>query len=61
MEIQIMRSPRLLDCGHWSSDKYYWEEKKTGKKICCDCFKEGNLKEASRVNQVMSGKIFNKR
>ena len=34
-----------MDCGCWSTAKYYYEEKETGKKICKNCYLKGIKKE----------------
>ena len=45
MEHKAFVSPRLMDCGCWSTAKYYYEEKETGKKICKNCYLKGIKKE----------------
>jgi len=54
MEYKAFLSPRKYDCGHWTSDKYYYEDKKTGKTICADCYKKEQLKKVSKINQGRS-------
>ncbi len=37
MEHKAFVSPRLYGCGHWTTDKYYYEDKK-GNSICQKCY-----------------------
>ena len=38
MKLRAKISPKKYDCGHWSSSKYYYEDKKTKKTICEKCY-----------------------
>jgi len=51
-------SPKKYDCGHYSTDRYYYEEKETDKTICSDCWKKQQLEKASKVNKEMSSAFF---
>ena len=60
MEKKAFLSPRKYDCGHWSTNLYYYEDNKTGKSVCTDCYKKEQLEKASNINQGMSKAFFGK-
>ena len=37
-KLKVRLSPRKYDCGHFSLDRYYYEDKKTGKTLCDKCY-----------------------
>ena len=51
-------SPKHYDCGHWSSNKYYYEDSKTSKTLCDECYQKIQLVKASKINKDFSEAFF---